>query len=180
MHTSVSLLITTMVIGQATAPPSTPVWQKSYSEARELTQASKKPMAIFIAPGPAGAKQAITEGALTDTLQKVLATKYVCVYLDTNNSTHQSLIEALRIRGGFGVVVSDHTGGLMAFHHDGKISQANLQSHLDYFADSAVQVKTTISNTTNTARPSYYGPVNGVAPANYVAPAAPAPVICNH
>src|SRR5829696_4512520 len=127
---------------------------RSYSEAREQGQKAKKPLAVFVGAGPAGHVQTIQEGSFTNEIRKILSDAYVCVYLDAERPENRALIEQLRITRGAGVILSDRTGGLQAFHHDGVLDAAELVSQLQRFADPNVVVQTTAGG--STARVSYY------------------------
>jgi hypothetical protein len=121
-----------------------------------------------------GYHQITQKGELSDSVKKVLAEHYVCVYLDTASRTQEGLIKALAVTKGNGLVLSDRTGNIQAFHHDGQIAEADLAKQLQRFAESNVQVRTTVTNTAQ--RLSYYPTVSSnLRPASN-APAVYAPI----
>ncbi len=45
-----------------------------------------------------------------------------------------------------GLVLSDRSGSVQTYHHDGTLSDDELASQLQHFADPALEVHTTITN----------------------------------
>ena len=131
-----------------------PSWLTDYPQARKQGAMEKKPLAVFVGNGEGGFHKLSQEGQLNNTIKKTLANHYVCVYLDSGSQSQQALIKALAITKGQGLVLSDRTGGLQAFHHDGTLSTAELSKQLSHFAASEVEVRTTITNVNQ--RVSYY------------------------
>jgi hypothetical protein len=91
----------------------------------------------------------------------VLADKYVCVYLDAEQS--QRLVRDLGINNA-GLVISDRTGSVQAFHHNGRLTSAELAQQLRRFGDPNLVVSNTVSNTSS--RVSYYN--GGAQPATSI------------
>ena len=142
--------------------PDRPTWQSSYSVALEVSQKEKKPVAVFVGSGPQGQAALVKEGQFSADMLKILAQKYLCVYLDRSQSANQRLVGDLGITRA-GVVVSDRTGNYQAFHQDGVIAQDVLTRQLSRFADPKLVVSSTVSNTAT--RVSYYGGPSGSSPA---------------
>jgi hypothetical protein len=131
----------------------TPLWQPSYDVAVDLGQKYGKPVAVFVGTGAKGVSQLVTEGQLSEEALRLMAQNYVCVYLDQTNGG-QGLVRQLGISQGMGLVIGDRSGSYQAFHHDGRLSGAELTQRLRQFADPQLVVTRTVSNTAQ--RTSYY------------------------
>ena len=156
-----SFLTLSLLLAPVVAVPDRPTWQSSYSVGLEIGQKAGKPVAVFVGSGLQGQAALVKEGQFSADALKVLAQKYVCVYLDRSQTANQHLVRDLGITQA-GVVVSDRTGNYQAFHQDGVIALDVLTRQLNRFADPKLVVSTTVSNTT--ARVSYYSGANGTAP----------------
>src|SRR5262249_43696729 len=115
-----------------------------------------RPLAVFVGSGKAGYKAVSREGTLNADVRKLLKENYVCVYLDADKPASQTLIDALEITRGKGLVISDRTGQVQAFHHDGTLTDGPMARSLRRFADPATTVRTTETNPSS--RVSYYPP----------------------
>lgn len=132
----------------------TPQWQTSYSAALDAGSKQGRPVAVFVGTGPKGLAQVVKEGQLSNEAIQLLAQRYVCVYLDQANGS-QKLARDFGITQGSGIVISDRTHSFQAYHHDGRLAQAELTQRLRQFADPQVVVTRTLS--TSDGRISYYG-----------------------
>jgi len=92
-------------------------------------------LAVFIGTGSSGWENASKEGALGKQVKEILASEYVCVYLDTKNEEGRRLAKAFSISSGTGLVLSDKSGKLQAFRHDGDLEPSELQTYLNRYAD---------------------------------------------
>ncbi len=155
MYTSFGILaLAGFLVAPSPSNQQEPVWGKNYLVAQEKGAKEKKPLAVFVGNGQGGFHKLAQEGQLSDTIKKTLADRYVCVYLDTRSQSQQALIKALAITKGQGLVLSDRTGNLQAYHHDGPMSTAELAKQLSHFAAPQVEVLTTVTNVNQ--RVSYY------------------------
>jgi len=159
MYTSLCTL--GLLFAPNTALPDGPAWLTSYSAALDAGLKSKKPVAVFVGSGPKGQGGLLREGQFTQETLRMLADKYVCVYLDRSQASNEQLIRELAITKT-GLVISDRTGSFQAFHHDGTVGQADLATHLQHFAEPGLTVSRTVSNTYS--RSSFYGATGGVSP----------------
>lgn len=130
-----------------------PMWIKDYQMALEKGAKAKKPLAVFVAKGQSGYNHLIQEANLNNSIKKTLADHYVCVFLDADSKSQQGLLQALAITKGQGLVLSDRTGLLQAFHHDGPLPTGELGKQLSHFAVPTVEVRTTVTNAQQ--RPTY-------------------------
>ena len=153
-----SLLSLGFLIAAANTP-----WQPSYSAALDAGQILKRPVAVFVGSGAKGQATLLKEGQFSPEIQKVLADKYVCVYLDAEQPTSQRLVRDLGI-GNAGVVISDRTGNYQAYHHNGRLTSVELAQQLRRFGDPNFVVSNTVSNTSS--RVSYYN--GGAQPATSI------------
>jgi hypothetical protein len=151
MYTSVALLALANFIAPSPAPVSLH-WSADYWSAHKNAQKDQKPLVVFFGTGQSGFHKLSWEGNLTEPIQKILADKYVCVYLDTAKDEGKNLAEEFEITKGLGLVISDRSGKIQAFHHDGGLATSALATKLQRFADPDLEVQSTESN----SRTSYY------------------------
>src|SRR5207253_10925763 len=96
--------------------------------------------------GQRGFNQLSREGNLTEPIQKILAEKYVCVYLDTTQNDAKRLAQEFEITKGLGLVISDRSGKVQAYHHDGGLAASDLTAKLQRFSNPDLEVQSTESN----------------------------------
>lgn len=143
MHTSFLLVA---LLGPGAAPasltPKAPIWEKSYSAALAASREHSRPVVIFVGKGPTGWEQLSTEGKLGTQTQRLLADHYVCFYADCSTAAGRRLAEALEVNQDHGLVVGTRDGAGMAFWHRGKMSQEELMTTLQKYADGPTIVQT--------------------------------------
>jgi len=135
MYTSVVLVAVTSLLAHESLVPQRPAWLFDYSQAAQQGIARQRPLAVFIGSGDAGWEDISKEGALGKQAKEVLRSHYVCVYLDTNKEEGRRLAKAFSISTGTGLVLSDKTGKLQAFRHDGDLEPSELRAYLNRYAD---------------------------------------------
>src|SRR5437899_2515200 len=123
MYTSLIALAMVGAPGDALVPS----WQ-TYSQASQMVQMERKPMAVFLGTGQKGWEQ--VAGSLDSEAEKVLAASYVCAYVDTSTPAGEKLAEAFALKNGVGVVLSDRRGDVQVYSHEGKLSQPDLVRQL--------------------------------------------------
>lgn len=133
-----------------------PSWLTDYSEARKQGQSEKKPLAVFVSSGKNGWNKVAKDGELGKEVAKTLTDSYVCVYVDSATDAGKRLASALSLENGKGLVISDSSGRIMAYHHDGDLANRALGEVLTRFADPERAVQHTES--TSTTVRSYYPP----------------------
>jgi hypothetical protein len=143
MYTSVTIVALTSLL----ALPGTdgPNWQTDYFAARKQAATAGKPVAVVFGSGQAGHAKVAREGWNAAAL-KALTDHYVCCYVDVSTPTGQQLAKAFEITRGVGLVLSDRTGKVQAFHTDGDLSVGDLRRCLERFADPNVTVTTTVTD----------------------------------
>lgn len=161
-----SLCTLGLMLAPTLAAPDSPAWLTSYSAALDAGIKSKKPVAVFVGSGEKGQGGLLKDGPFAPETLKILADKYVCVYLDRSQSANENIIRELAI-GKTGLVISDRTGNYQALHHDGVVTQKELAQQLRRFADPALTVSQTTSNTYS--RSSFYGGAGGLS-SNFASP----------
>lgn len=134
-----------------------PSWQTDYTLARELGINDKKPLAVVVGSGKEGWDKLVRNGSLGQEQNKILAANYVCVYLDTTTNDGKRVAGFFNLQNGPGLVISDHSGKVMAFHHSGNLPAPDLTKYLSRYADPERVVRTTESNPSSEVR-SYYAP----------------------
>lgn len=127
--------LSSFVLGAA---PTTPTWNGSYVQAREQA-AGKKPLAVVFGSGQDG----WTKLVHSEESKKLLAEQYVCVYVDTTSDSGKSLARTFAINTPSGVVLSDRSGALQAYWHDGDLADPSLVRSLRKFGDPQVVVNST-------------------------------------
>ena len=130
------------------------VWHTDYYQARKLAKTEGKPLAVFVAPGKDAWNKLSRTGKLGKVSEHSLAENYVRVFIDSKTVQGKKLAAELGLETGLGVVISDRSGELMAFHHEGDLANASLGNYLHRFADPNRVVKTTETNPSQYS--SYY------------------------
>jgi len=134
-------------------------WQTDYAQARKMGETQRKPLAVFIGTGAAGYDKVCRDGKLSPEVQKLLADNYICVYVDAGTPEGEKLAKALAITQSKGLIISDRSGQLQAFYHQGDLTETSMTQWLRRFADPNVVVRTTIVN--DDSRVSmYYSPTS--------------------
>ena len=154
MYTSILWIALTGVAAPEAAV--SPEWISDYTQARRDGVAKKKPLAVFLAPGR-NAWEAVSDGKVSDEARKVLAQKYVCVFVDTASESGKTLAKAFEINSS-GLIISDRTGNLQAFCHDGKLPAKDVEFYLERYSDPERVVRDTethsVRRTSSYAEPS--------------------------
>ena len=161
MHTSI---VWVALMGLAApAEGTSPTWLNDYSRGRQVGADQKKPLAVFLSPSQEGWGKRAAAGVQGKEVRRLLADRYVCVNIDTSTEAGRRLASAFDLAGGKGIVISDRTGSLQAFRHDGELSNGDLARYLERFSTNGQTVATTETHTT--ARTSnYYAPTTQIAP----------------
>jgi hypothetical protein len=120
-----------------------PSWRHSYHQAQQEGQRTGKPLAVVIGSGKQGFNALDDEGQLSPGVRKLLAAKYVPVYLDVKTPSGKQLAEAFAISKGTGIILSDRSGELEAFFHAGTLADADLVYYLRRFAEPGRAIRTT-------------------------------------
>jgi hypothetical protein len=142
---------------------------KDYRSALHRTKAEQKPLAVVVGKGATGWHQLSRSGLLPQESARLLAEKYVCLYVDASQADGRKLANSLAITNGHGLVISDATGNTMAFHHDGDLSRPDLTNYLRKYSDPNRDVRAT--ETGAIQRASYYpAETRSPAPAAYYPP----------
>jgi hypothetical protein len=154
MYTTVVVFALTGFTWTAETAPS---WWTDYTQARQQGMMEKKPVAVFIGTGQDGWGKLAREGNLEKEQKDLLANRYVCVYVDVASEEGRRIAQRLEIAGGRGLVISDHSGALMAFHHEGDLAGRDLTRYLERYSDPSRRVLVTETNPSQQTR-SYYPP----------------------
>jgi hypothetical protein len=133
----------------------TPIWQNDYIKAQAEAAIQKKPLVVVFGSGAGGWVKVVREAPTTD-LIKLLADKYVCVFVDTASPAGRKLAQDFDITGNLGLVISDQAGTSQAFWHQGDLTTLALIHYLEKYSDPRVAVRGT--ETVNMLRTSFYPP----------------------
>jgi hypothetical protein len=136
MYTSTMLLALVGVVlpGEAIPSPSL-AWVTDYGLARRQCQTTKRPLAVFMAPGTDGWDKVSKDGGFDREVRDILETSYVCLHIDTSTAEGKRLAEQFEIQGGTGVVLSDSKGEKQAFWHAGRLDNESLGKYLRKYSD---------------------------------------------
>jgi hypothetical protein len=133
-------------------------WLTSYPAARQQGNMEKKPIAIFLGTGQNGWSKLVRGGSLSKEQQDILASRYVCLYVDTATEEGKRLARSLQIQTPLGLVISDSTGNWMAFH-EGDLAAQDMTRYLTRFGDpNRVMYRTETNPSHPTETRSYYPP----------------------
>jgi hypothetical protein len=133
MYTLMAVVALTTSVSTATLSQN-PTWLKDYASARDRVEAVGKPMAVFLGSGQEGWGNVVRDGALDSVLNKLLAEKFVCLYVDTTTIAGRSLAGAFQVAGR-GLVISDRKGTTQAYSLSGDLTKAELARALEKYAD---------------------------------------------
>jgi hypothetical protein len=155
MSTSVLsiVLASTLLAGQSSAP----AWQNDYAKAQQQASAQKMPLVIVFGSGANGWTKVVREAAPSADVTKLMSDRYVNVYVDVASPAGKALAQNFDITGNVGVVISDKTGSMQAFWHQGDMASIDLARYLEKYADGNVSVRSTETMST-TSRTSLYPP----------------------
>ncbi len=120
-----------------------PAWQTDYQAALEKAVRQHKPLAVFLAPSKESWHKLSPNGMFGKEVHKLLATKYVPVFLNTQTVQGKAMASAFELPEGIGLVLSDREGQYQAFRHEGMLAEQQLAAALERHADSAGAVRTT-------------------------------------
>ena len=174
----ISTSLAAVVVG-LTAVGTVPHWQTDYRTALARVSAEHKPVAVFIAAGAGGYAKLVSEGHLGADATGLLSQQYVALHVDTTTDAGRQTAQSFGMTEG--VVISDRTGGVQAYRHEGAITQAELTSSLRVYASTVVIAQPAPVSVPVTTSTSFYPPAAVATPvvsAPVVAPlfAAPQPV----
>jgi hypothetical protein len=153
MYTSMTIIaLTSLLTFQGAEGPN---WQTDYFAARQQAIKAGKPLAVVFGSGEEGYDK-VSQPGLNGATRKMLANDYVCCYVDVSTKAGRDLAATFEITKGVGIVLSDRSGKVQAFHHDGSLAVAELRRGLERFADPNVVVNTTVTDLNQST--SFYSP----------------------
>lgn len=143
------MFTTIIALAFTVAAPTEVTWNTNYTAAKKLCAENQKPMAVFVGSGVNGYEKLSRERQFSAEVRQELANNFVCVFLDTNTPEGKKLARDFEITGDLGIVISDRTGNLQAFYHEGDLSNAYLFQYLQKYGDPKYIVERTDSNPGN-------------------------------
>jgi hypothetical protein len=165
MYTSIVLVALAGVVAEPGSGSESPSWNSDYTGAARQGQRAHRPLAVFIGRGAKGWDQLSEDGRLNHETRKLLATRYVCVYLDTDRKEGRRLASLFQLGDGPGLVLSDHSGKYQAFRHPGRLSGRDLEANLRTYADPGRTARRTETQGRQEVQSYYYTPTQWAAPA---------------
>jgi hypothetical protein len=160
MYTSI-LMFALSGLAPAAEVVDTPAWVMDYSAARKQGARSNKPLAVVLSPGATAWGKLSRDGELSSAALKLLKAKYVCVFVNTATAEGKRMAAAFEMSSGLGIIISDRTGELQAFRHEGDLTNANLLRHLQRYADPdrvVARTETNPSHSTEVSTVRYIAP----------------------
>ena len=112
------------------------------AEAQICVATVKYLMAVFLGTGKDGWKSVVRDGDIDSATRKLLAERYVCVYVDTQTAAAKRVAEQFDV-ASHGLIISDRTGASQAYSLSGKLSKAELTQTLGKYADPGREIRTT-------------------------------------
>ncbi len=136
-----------------------PNWQTDYRDAKALAARENKPLVVVMCTGAPAWNGISTEGSLSPEALKALKDSYVCLYVDTDTPKGRRLAADFDITGT-ALIISDKTGDLQAYRHDGVQSASQLAEVFRQYANPDRVVTTTDSNRASQSNyaPAYFNP----------------------
>jgi hypothetical protein len=153
MYTSILLVALSVTPAADVAAPS---WSTDYGMASKQSATAKKPLAVVLGAGEEGYEKLDREGKLTTEAKGLLASKYVCVYVNTDTPEGRRLAKAFEMSNGRGLIISDRSGDVQAFRHEGDLKSGDLVRYLERYSNPEREVRTTEGTTSQ--RSSSYEP----------------------
>jgi len=153
------MVAATLAAGMAPANLSTePAWLNDYATAQNRVHAMKKPMAVFVGNGKDGWAKVVKNGSIEPEINKLLANKLVCVYIDTDTTAGRSLATAFEVTSK-GLIISDKAGTTQAYSLSGDLTRDELSQTLVKYAalDKEIQAtESVVRDAPAVARPAVY------------------------
>lgn len=119
-----------------------PSWLDDYGQAQKRVAVVKKPMAVFVGTGKNGWGSVVHDGAIDPAVKKLLAERFVCVYVDTETAAGKALATQFEV-ASHGLIISDRKGASQAYSLSGTLSKSELAKTLEKYADSTGDARTT-------------------------------------
>ncbi len=118
-------------------------WLTNYQMARTISADQKKPLVVIVGKGESGWDQVIQDGKLDMNLMQKMARSYVYLYIDSTSEQGAKLAKGLDVHQSNGLIITNRSGDLQAFYHDGQIKQSQMENLLDKYQDIAQVITTT-------------------------------------
>src|SRR5262249_34675085 len=147
MYTSYALLSLAGMLTNISQPS----WESDYRLARQICERTQKPIAVFIGSGSVGWRQLTREGQFDADIQRRLNERFVRVYVDVSTPSGRQMADSLGVSDSNGLVISDRTGGYMAFRHSGDLPAKDVAKCLTRYSDAEHVVRTTETDPNNPA-----------------------------
>ena len=141
MNTMIGLVALLTTVATANIQ-TTPSWSDGYPSAREAVVSAHKPMAVFFGKGSAGWEKVLKDGSFDPSINQMLASKYVCLYVDVTTWDGYNLAKTFEVAGK-GLVISDASGKKQAFNLTGELTKAELKQKLEVYAKADAKLRET-------------------------------------
>jgi hypothetical protein len=141
MYTIMAVVALTTGISTAKLSPA-PTWLNDYQIAQRRVTEAGKPMAVFVGSGQEGWGKVVRDGAIDPAVTKLLAEKYVCLYVDTETTSGRALAGMFQVANR-ALIISDRTGGSQAYSLSGTLTRAELVQTLEKYADTGKEFRST-------------------------------------
>jgi hypothetical protein len=157
MYTMMAVVALATSVSTSSLSPN-PSWLNDYGIAQARVAIVGKPMAVFLGSGQDGWRTVVRDGAMTPAVSKLLAEKFVCLYVDTSTSAGSALAGSFQVASR-GLVISDKAGTAQAYSLSGDLTGSELVRTLEKYADTAEAAQATetiVREAPATVRPVVY------------------------
>jgi hypothetical protein len=101
-------------------------WHQNYTTALQQAAAVQRPLAVFIGSGTAGWQSISPAGQLDAEARRLLADHYICLYVDTTESSGKQLAASFGVTQGPALILSDKTRQYQAYRQAGTMQPTQL------------------------------------------------------
>jgi hypothetical protein len=156
MYTSIALLA--MCGAWMANIPVTPSWERDYNAARQIVEKAHKPLAVFMGSGDVNWQQLTREGKPDAEIAKLLSEQFVRLYVNTETADGRKFAASFGLTGSRGLIISNRTGDLQAFRHEGDLAAQDVARHLTRYGSPDHVVSVTEGNAPVAAPTNVYQP----------------------
>ncbi len=135
--TFAAVVLSAALANEATVAPA---WESNYTRATETAIAQRKPLAVFIGRGESGYAK-VVGGDMPSEANRLLASNYVAVYLNTDTAEGKRLATAFGVNEG--MVLSCRGCQVQALKYGGAVPAVELAGYLTKYSSPTVAVATT-------------------------------------
>lgn len=153
MYTSMMGLAVSAILSSAV-----PEFQTDYRSAKALAARDHKPLVVVLCTGEAAWKGIVPQGGLNEQSLKTLHDSCVCVFIDIDTDRGQRLATDFEFRHGPALIISDRSGEVQAYRHEGTLTSAEMSDVVRLYA-TAEGLATQTNKQPSYSPPAYFNPL---------------------